>query len=631
MIRYIALVLLLVVSCSRNELLDEHVRDETEPNNATYEANEIEEGFIYRGKINKLKGEADSDLFKIWKPAGTMIALVFESDSEDFLFYAGHSDAAGHGEFVIADAPGRFVANFVTSVNGWQYFEVGDRRNTSLKKEFYSGFTYYFQVSSAPICSFETGNLKSGESLTLNFHNDNSESYFFRPIFNSNGFFQLDVDSVEFLTDKAMFVIDCDSGELVAGNDDESFYDNLLDPLIYKEFAEDGNYIGVITRLLADLRGSGKEEFRLSLKKQKDNEELEANNFYNYANVPGWENVKGKLVKNGDSPDEDWFKFDFFKGQIINIDTSAGVGDSFDAQIWVGTYPATGSTIIPLRFSKLSANENHQLNMLMPFTGSAYLKLEGDNLEYEFSVNEGEEIETLANVEGKVLKTIESKDCSWGFFKWNMPEEDNVFEIMALGKSNTAGFHIFDSELLPYAFIEPDDLTRFFIRRSDKTESLTLGLYYKNCDQNSENSMALRIAPVEENFHEWENGYSDDPVIYDGDGSYQGFIDTDNYFIENSFDIIAPKNGTLYLATAPDKTLMDYNIDTVIYLYKGSYLIDKNDEMIDFLRFNRYSKLSRDVEKGEKYTVKVRPYMTESSNIQAMNVIGNYILDIRIK
>jgi hypothetical protein len=76
---------------------------------------------------------------------------------------------------------------------------------------------------------------------------------------------------------------------------------------------------------------------------------------------------------------------------------------------------------------------------------------------------------------------------------------------------------------------------------------------------------------------------------------------------------------------------MSYNIDTVIYLFKGDYLVDENDEMIDFMKFNRYSRLTWDVKKGEKYTVKVRPYMTESSNIEAMNVIGNYILDIRIK
>jgi len=631
MTRYFLLILFLMASCSHSELLDEYVRDETEPNSATYEANEIEEGFVYRGKIEKLEEVADSDLFKIWKPAGTLVTLVFESDSEDFQFYVGHSDAAGHGEFVISDAPGRFVAKFVTSVNGWQYFEVGDRRNTSSENEFYSGFTYYFKASSSPICNFEADTLEFDESLTLNFHNDSSESYFFRPIFNTDGSFQLDVDSVEFLTDKAMFVIDCNSGELAAGNDDESFYDNLLDPLIYKRFAKEGNYIGVVTRLLADLRSSGEEEFRLSLKKQKDSEELEANNFYNYANVPSWENVKGKLVKNGEYPDEDWFKFDFFKGQIINVDTFAGDGVSFDAQIWVGTYPVTGSTIIPLRFSNLSANEDHHLNMLMPFTGSAYILLEGESLEYEFSVSEGEEIETLMNVDGQVVETIESQDCSWSFFKWNMPEDGAVFEIKAFGKTSPVGFHVFNSDLLPYAFIEPDDYPHFFMRRSDKTEFLTLGLYYKNCDQNSENSMALRITPVDENFHEWENGFSDEPVVYDGDGSYQGFIDTDNYFIENSFDIVAPKDGTLYLTTSSDGTLMEYNIDTVIYLYKGSYLIDENDEMIDFMKFNRYSRLTWDVKKGEKYTVKVRPYMTESSNVQAMNVTGNYILDIRIK
>jgi len=65
--------------------------------------------------------------------------------------------------------------------------------------------------------------------------------------------------------------------------------------------------------------------------------------------------------------------------------------------------------------------------------------------------------------------------------------------------------------------------------------------------------------------------------------------------------------------------------------YKGPHFVIENDEMIEFLKFNRYSRLTWDVKKGEKYTVKVRPYMTESSNVEAMNITGNYILDIRIK
>ena len=611
--------------------MDDHVIDEKEPNSATYEANEFEEGNIYRGEIGLLEDGADTDLFKIWKPAGTLIKFVFESDSEDFNFYVGHSDGAGHGEFVISDAPGRFVAEFITSVDGWQYFEVGDRRNTSAEEYFYSGFTYYFRASSTHLCDKNFDEIKVDGIKTFSFDSSDSKSIIFKPVFETNGQFQLDIDSVEFLTDKAMFVLDCDSGEPAAGNDDESFYDNLLDPLIYSGFMKDGNYLGVVTRLLADLRNSGNEEFTLSLKKQLENEELEANNFYNYSNLTGRENVTGKLKKRGDDSDSDWFRFDFFKGQILNVDVAAGAGESFDAQIWAGTYPVTGSTIIPLRFSRISADETHHINMLMPFTGSAYMLLEGNDLEYKFSVTEIDDTETLLSFDGKVSRTLETTDCRWDFFKWNMPEEGSVFEINALGKASPAGFHIFTSDLLPYAFVEPDENTRFYLHRYSKTEEITLGLYYKNCNQDSENSMNLRIVPVEENFHKWDNGYSEAPVIYDGDGIYQGFIDTNNYFIENSFDIEVPRDGTLYLTTAPGGNIMEYNIDTVIYLYKGPYLATENDEMIDFLKFNRYSRLTWDVKKGEKYTVKVKPYMTESSNVDAMNITGNYILDIRIK
>jgi len=631
--KYLILLVFLLVSCSRTELMDDYVTDEIEPNSATYEANEIEEGQVYRGKIDKPEEDegADTDLFKIWKPAGTLIKFVFESESDDFQFYVGHSDIAGHGEFVVADAPGKFEAEFITSVDGWQYFEIGDRRNTSEEENFLSGFIYYFRFSSTHLCDREFDELRSGEKKTLTFDNSDSKSLLFSPVIEENGYFQLDIDSVNMLTDKAMFILNCDSGEPVAGNDDESYYDNLLDPLIYSTFTRDGNYLGVVTRLLSDLRNSGSEEFSLSLKKQSKNEELESNNFYNYANMTGFEEVDGTLKKTSDLPDTDWFRFNTFKGQIINVDVTAGEGESFDGQIWTGSYTVTGSTIIPLRFSRLSSENTHHLNMLMPFSGSVYLMLEGDDLQYDFSVTKTDEIKNLLSFNGKVSETLETTDCKWDFYKWNMPETGSVFEINALGKTSAAGFHVFSSDLLPYAFVEPSENTRFFVHRYSKTEELTLGLYYKSCDQNSDNSMVLHIFPVEENFHKWENGYSEDPVIYDGDGIYQGFIDTDNYFIENSFDIEVPRDGTLYLTTAPGGNMLKYGIDTVISLYKGPYFVIDNDEMIDFLNFNRYSRLTWDVKKGEKYTVKVSPYMTESSNIEAMNVTGNYILDIRIK
>lgn len=626
-------LILIMLSCTETKLLDEYVIDETEPNSATYEANEIEEGQVYRGKISDLKEDegADTDLFKIWKPAGTLIKITFETESKGFQFYAGHSDVAGHGEFVIADGPGRFEAEFVTSVDGWQYFEVGDRRNTSAESDFLSGFTYYFRVSSTHLCNEPIDEIKAGDKKVLSFENSDSGSILFRPVFNESGHFQLDIDSPDMMTDKAMFVLDCNSGEPAAGNDDESYYDNLIDPLIYSTFAKDGNYLGVVTRLLADLRMTGSEDFILTMKKQPENNELEVNNFYNYANRTGWKNVSGKLQKSVENPDSDWFKFDVFKGQLLNIEVNSFEGDVFDGQIWIGSYPVTGSTIIPLRFSRLSQKETHYLNMFMPFSGSAYFLIEGNSLDYEFNVTAKEEIDELAVYDEVVSTVLTTKDCSWDFFRWTMPDEANVYEVNARGQTSQAGFHVFTADYLPYVFVEPDDNTRFFVHRYSKTEELTLGFYYKNCDQNSENSMALRIFPVEENYHKWNNGFKNDPVFFDGDGVYQGFIDTDNYFVENSFSIEIPRDGTMYLTTAPDINDEEYKIDTVISLYKGSNLVTDNDEMIDFMKFNRFSRLAWPVKKGEKYTVKVRPFMTESSNIEAMNITGNYILDIRIK
>lgn len=79
---------------------------ETEPNNELFQANEIEEGVVYKGLISKpVKDNADKDVFKTWKPAGTLIAIEFESDESDFSPYIGHTDNLSHAQFITFNSP----------------------------------------------------------------------------------------------------------------------------------------------------------------------------------------------------------------------------------------------------------------------------------------------------------------------------------------------------------------------------------------------------------------------------------------------------------------------------------------------------------------------------------------------
>jgi len=66
-------------------------------------------------------------------------------------------------------------------------------------------------------------------------------------------------------------------------------------------------------------------------------------------------------------------------------------------------------------------------------------------------------------------------------------------------------------------------------------------------------------------------------------------------------------------------------------LMRGDETIASSDDMISTLHFNKYSFIAHEVKTGETYTIKITPFMSESSNISAMNIKGYYILDLYLK
>ena len=610
---------------------------ETEPNEMTFQAMEVESGHLYAAVIEtKRDGTADTDLFKIWRPAGTEITIEIESKKEGFFPYIGHGDNLGHAQFVTFPSAGKHRAVFVTSVDGWQYFEIGDVRNTDEASPVFDGYYYYFSVFSKSLC--DTGIyeiLSPGQTAARSFDKSVSGSDIVELDIPDNGIYQLRVQSETVESDKTTFIFNCDSGESAAGNDDEDYNSNLMNPLIYSSFETGLKYLAVTGRLLTELDSQGADDFTLNLVRQPDGSELEPNNLYNYANITGTENVAGRLSEKpqvilGETvDDQDWFRYDFQKGLIVDMVVTTEAGQNITAEFWAGSYPVTGSTVIPLRFSSLKGLETHYVNMLMPFTGTAYLNLSGKDENYSFSVSDAGEPEVLVQFNDTVHRTVETPDCRWIFYKWNMPEKGDLFEIAVSGDI-PAGLHVFSSDLLPYAFIEPAGVNRAFIRRYEKTQTVYLGIYQGECEQGSGEKTDLRIVPLHTDINEWSGGLSPDPVKIE-QGSYSGHFDTDNYFVENNFEIYVENDGTLFVSTSPDRRNTDFNIDTVIKVFRDGELIAENDDMIDFLNYNKYSRAVMDVKKGEKYIIQVKPFMTESSNIPSMNITGNYILDIIIK
>ena len=607
---------------------------ETEPND--FPAFEISEGNIYAAEIAKPKeNSADTDIYKIWLPSGTLITFEFESREKNFEPYIGHTDNLGNYTFAVFKVPGKRQATFVTTADGWQYFEIGDKRNTGNEKKV-GGFKYYFRVITSHICDVDNyEKIESDSTVKRVFSQKGSHIDILEPVFEKSAFYQVNVDTKNMLSDKFSFVMNCGSREIVAGNDDEDYYSNKIDPLIYSKLEGNLRHLLVTGRILLDLDETEEEIFNLSFTQQPESKELEPNDTFNYANITDSTNISGYLDKEKknilgeESDDEDWFRFKVEKGDIISVKITPENPNPFIAEIWGSSYNVTGSGLIELRGSMLSGVETHDINMLAPFNGEIYLDLWGSDVPYSLEISRDNTIETFDSSAGD-LET-ELPDCGWKFFRWNADKEKNLAEITLSVPGNLAGLYIFDRDLMPFAIPEPAETLRFFSRKYELTETLVFGLYIGECEQDSGQKLTLSIEESTSVPEKWTQGTDKNPVKIPTYGAYLGYFDTDSDFYENFFEFTAERDGTVYISTSPDRESTSFDIDTVMTLLHGDETTASSDDMISTLHFNKYSFIAQKVKAGETYSIKITPFMSESSNISAMNIKGYYILDLYLK
>lgn len=629
------LFLPLLAGCGYTKYVDsaEYIY-EVEPND--FPAFEITEGNIYAAEIAKPeRNSADTDIFKIWLPSGTLITFEFESREENFEPYIGHTDNLGNYTFAVFKVPGKRKATFVTTADGWQYFEIGDKRNTGEEKKV-GGFKYYFRVISSHICDADGyKKIELNSTVKRVFSQSGKHIDILEPVFEKSALYQVNVDTKNMLSDKFSFVMNCGSREIVAGNDDEDYYSNKIDPLIYSRLEGNLRHLLVTGRMLLDLDETEEEVFNVSFTQQPESKELEPNDTFDYANITDSANISGYLdtekknILGEESDDEDWFRFKVEKGDILYIKITPENPNPFIAEIWGSSYNITGSGLIALRANMLSGIETHNISMLAPFNGDLYLDLLGSDVPYSLEISRENEIETFDSSAGKL--EIELPDCGWKFFKWIADKEKNLAEITLSVPENLAGLYIFDKDLMPFAMPDPAETVRFFSRKYELTEALVFGLFINECEQNSGEKLTLSIEESKSIPEKWSHGTDKTPVRISTDKAYFGHFDTDSDFYENTFEFTAERDGTVYISTSPDRESTAFDIDTVMTLMRGDETIASSDDMISTLHFNKYSFITGKVKAGETYSIKITPFMSESSNISAMNIKGYYILDLYLK
>ncbi len=634
--KQIIFIFLSIIFLSCEEQSGQSINREIGFNDDMTQAQQVFESQIYHGSINTSSDKIDQDFYKFDAFSGEVVYFEFQTKKSDFVPYLFFQQKYGSLKFVVFQSGTKKIVKVFVQNDGAVWFSVGDYRNFNKKEPpFFGGksFQYWFKFKTGDICLSKLQDLSVSKELKDNLFDDKGsfKAYNFPEI---RGIYAVSLKS-DRKNDKKMMIYDCKAHYLCCGSDDIDKLSGNTDSRIYRNFTGKKNLKLIVDDWTTNFRDDTKtNEFTLKIEKQKKSEELEPNNTFEYANFLQTDEMSGNLAKkpfviDGElQGDKDFFRVDIDKDTVVDFDITTFFKRNLLVESFAYAYNVTGMTIIPLKINSIDTetDEQYAVNLYMPFRGTLYFMLQGINLPYKFKFKKYKLKENVFSGEN----IFQLERCKTKFVKFQYPFDVDKLKISVsdVNKKTDAGIYVYADEK-PYILLDPVEKNTFYLLKNSISKNMVFGVFLNECEQNEDARVNLKIKKVDFNLIDLKIKSSDAKTVEAGN-SYLGYFSSKLKLVKNRFEIVPKKDGILLVTTNP-LTSEEY-LDTVLFLYdENNELLTKNDDMLNVLNSNRFSFLRFNVKKGKKYIIEATPFMDESSDIEAMNMEINYILDINIE
>ncbi len=605
----------------------------------------LEEGRTLEGTLDPcLAGKSDTDVFFLWGHAGFVYRVEIETKEEGFSPLVTVADRYLPLRTIYPRGGTRVTVDLYAPFESPLYLGVSESSPRKACLSRWEDGRYWLRVTKQWLCTrASAGTVTPTAPATLDF---SSSPYGVRMLSLdewSQGPTGIALVSDLPTSDKKMMLVDCLTGEVLAGSDDLDADAGESDPYLYEQLGGAHDLRLVAERTVEDLRKEPLPPDRVTVTftPHAIGEELEPNDRFIYANrfdslgTRGTLDTEAKVIEGEWQADRDIFRIEATRGAVVAFSLLFEKAGEVSASLWASSAEAGGYTLFLLRRVSFSASAGatYRLEAFLPYTGTLYLLLQGSDVPYSFFYEErmpGDE----AAASGETEMSLDA--CGGAYLRWSFPFLVNAVRIGISSNEPLPLVQVFDHDELPFlqfSAAEESGTPVFYLTRLSEQSHLLLEVVPENCAEPEGKTAILAVEPVPLVIEEPDFTVPGVVVEAVPGTTYVGWIDTDVPIIENRWRFVPERDGTLFLLTTPIRERNATILDTVIRVYENeeSLPIAENDDLIESLSFHNESFLRVPVAAGHVYEISVKPFMDAASNIEAMNIHLNYGLDIRFE